>query len=1062
MKRLMLILLCVAFAGMQMFAQGVAVTGKVYDANGESLAGVTIQVKGTQSGTVTQADGTYRLNVPSDATTLVFSFIGMETQEIAIAGRTVIDVTLQEEVTALSEIVIVGYSTQTRASVTGSVSTVNSASLENEVAANPIQRLQGKAAGVNIQASHNPGGDAEINIRGMGTINNNQPLLVVDGVPTKFGFSQINPNEIENITVLKDASSAAIYGARGANGVIIITTKRGETGKTRVSVNAVFGTGAATNKYDLLNTREFGELGWRQAAYEGKPISDYPIATVYGTGPEPTIYDYINPNRAMEGDPSTDPSNYVSDPANFKPITRANKQGTDWYDEIYRTAYRKDVNVTLSGGTDKGTYAFTAGYLNEEGILIHTSFDRYSLRSNSDAKLTRWMNIGQSLGLTYTQSKGNMGQNGEGTPISQAYRMQPIVPVYDIMGNFAGTAGNGTGNGENPVAVLWRDRLDLGNNLRGLGNAYAEATILKDFKLKSQFGFDYRSYNGRDVFMKNPEFTEAKLTDQLTNSNNYTLQWTFTNTLVYNKTLADVHKINVLLGTEATSTTYRNFSAFRSTFFSVDEDYLYLDAGASDQSNNGDGTDQRWLSYFGRLNYSFMDKYLLEATLRRDGSSGFTENHKWGTFPAFSLGWRISEEGFMDATKSFMNYLKIRGGWGISGNDELGSPYNGFSTFYLNPQFTYYSIGGGDNTSSLGFSHDRLGNPDAKWETTYTTNIGFDAAFLNNTLSATVDVWWRNTKDMLYPRSIPGVVGSLQPPSINVGDMNNKGYDITIDYNNKALGGDITYSVGLVFSHYKNEIKKLSENASEFLNGDAFRQITYTRAEPGTSFPEFYGYIVDGIFQVDHDFTNEEVAFGDPSYNKPGHFNFRDISGPDGEPDGIIDGNDRTYIGSPHPKFTSGLNLSVGYKNLNLSAFFYASYGNDMINVVARWIDYSQFNGNRSKDALYDSWTPENPGARLPAFDSAPISQYESTAFLEDASFLRCKNLQLSYDLPVSLTNKLSLSNFQVYLLVSNLFTITKYRGLDPEVRGSGRNLGLDHGAWPSVRWFNLGVKVDL
>jgi TonB-linked SusC/RagA family outer membrane protein len=1063
MKKLMLLLLCCVFAGMQvLMAQGVSISGKTTDANGEAMPGVTVQVKGTTTGTVSQADGTYKLSVPSDATTLVFSFVGMKTQEVAIAGRTVVDIALEEEVTALSEIVVVGYATQTKASMTGSVSTVNSAVMEKDASANAIMRMQGKASGVNVQNAHTPGGDANINIRGLGTINNNEPLFVIDGVPTKYGLSQINPNEIEAITVLKDAASAAIYGARGANGVIIITTKRGQMGKTHVSFSARLGVGKAANQYDLLNTQEFGDLGWQMAKYEQQPISNYPFKTVYGTGDAPDIPDYINPNRAVEGSPEVDPSNYVADASNFSPITRANKVGTDWYKEIYRTAKLQEYNLNLSGGTEKGTYAFTVGYLNEDGILIHTNFDRYSLRSNADAKMNKWLTVGESLGLTYTQRKGNTSDNDEGSVISQAYRMQPIVPVYDIMGNFAGTKGNGTGNGENPVAQLWRDRNDLGSDLRGIGNAYAEITILKDLRFKSLFGFDYRSYNGRDIFVKNPEFTEAKPADILTTSNNYTLQWNWANTLTYSKTFADVHKLNVLVGSEAVSSQYRNFGASRSTYFSTDIDYMYLSSGEKDQSNYGDGNDVKWMSYFGRLNYAYQEKYLLEATIRRDGSSRFGANSRWGNFPAFSLGWRISEEGFMAATKGWLSYLKLRVGYGLSGNDEIGN-YNGFTTFYGNPQFTFYSITGNHTSSTAGYSHYALGNPDAKWETTATTNFGVDAAFLNNTLNASVDVWQRKTKDMLYPAAIPAIFGDYVEPSVNIGDMTNNGFDINVEYKNKALGGDFTYGIGVVVSHYKNEIKKLSANDAEFIAGPTLRENVYTRAAVGTAYPEFYGLIVDGIFQTDAEAEAYAPEFGG-TYNRAGHFKYRDIAGPTAGsgPDGVIDNNDRTWIGSPHPKFTTGLNIDLGYKNFSFSAFFYASYGNKMVNYVSRWIDYSEFNGNRSKDALYDSWTPTNTGARLPAFDLSSISQYPSTAFLEDASFLRCKQMQLAYDLPSNLNTKLGIGNLQVYVMATNLFTLTKYRGLDPEISASGMDLGVDRGAWPSVRQFMVGVKLDL
>jgi TonB-dependent starch-binding outer membrane protein SusC len=1057
MKKLMLLLLCCVFAGMQvLMAQGVTVSGKTTDASGQGMPGVTIQVKGTTTGTVSQADGSYRLVVPADANTLVFSFVGMKTQEVAIGGRTVIDVALEEEVTALSEIVVVGYATQTKASLTGSVASVNSAAMETDANANAIQRLQGKAAGVNIQNAHTPGGDANINIRGLGTVNNNNPLFVIDGVPTKYGMTQINPNEIESVTVLKDAASAAIYGARGANGVIIITTKRGQTGKTHVSFSARVGMGQASNKYKLLNTEEFGKLGWQEAAYEGKPVSSYPFSQLYGTGATPDIPDYINPNRAVAGSPEVDPANYVSDPANFTPITKANKVGTDWYKEIYRNALLQDYNLNLSGGTEKGTYAFTVGYMNEDGILIHTNFDRYSLRSNADAKMNKWLNVGESLGLTYTQSHGNTGDNGEGTPISQAYRMQPIVPVYDIMGNFAGTKGNGTGNGENPVAVLWRDKDDLFSNLRGIGNAYAEITIMKDFHFKSLFGFDFRNYDGRDIFRKNPEFTEAKPADILNRQNNYTLQWNWANTLNYSKTFAEDHKLTVLVGTEAVSSAYRDFGASRSTFFSASVDYMYLNAGEKDQANYGDGNDDKSMSYFGRLNYAYKDKYLLEATLRRDGSSRFGTNNRWGNFPAFSLGWRISEESFMSATKGWLSYLKLRGGWGKSGNDEMGSVYNGYTTFYGSPQWTFYSIGGSANSSASGFAHNQLGNPDAKWETTATTDFGLDIAVLNNTLSATVDMWTRKTSDMLYPSQIPATAGSLVPPSVNIGDMKNTGFDINVDYKNKAMGGDFTYSIGLTVSHYKNEVTKLTNNNAEFLEGPYLRQVVYTRTQDGHAFPEFYGLICDGIFQTDAEAAANAPEYGG-SYNRAGHYKYRDVNN-----DGKIDDLDRTYIGSPHPKFTSGLNIDLSYKHFTLSSFLYGSYGNKMMNIVARWIDYSQFNGNRSHDALYDSWTPTNTGARLAAFDSDNHSQLSSTKFLEDASFLRCKTLQLAYDLPSSLMTKLGVANLQVYVMATNLFTMTKYRGLDPEVSASGMGMGEDNGAWPSVRQYMLGVKLDL
>jgi TonB-linked SusC/RagA family outer membrane protein len=1059
MKKLTLFLLSFLITGLQLLqAQGVQITGKVTSAEtGQPLPGVSIVVKGTTVGTTSGFDGTYKLTVPADAKSLMFSFVGLKTIEMSIEGKTTLDVQLAEEAKALSEIVVTGYTTQSKKSLTGAVSTISSEALANQTESNAIERIQGKASGVNIVNSHTPGGDATITIRGMGTINDNNPLYVIDGVPTGYGISQLNPNEIENISILKDASSAAIYGARGANGVIIITTKRGTSGKTKISFTARFGSSQATNQYKLLNTQEFGELTWLEAKNEGKPVSAYPASKLYGTGATPIIPDFINPPGAKVGDPGTTAADYVADPANFGPVTMANKTGTNWYDEIYQKAPVQEYNLSLTGGSEKGTYAFTVGYMNEAGILKFTGFDRYSIRSNSDAKPTDWLTVGESLGFSFTHGKGDRGDNGEGSPISQAYRMQPIVPVYDIMGNFAGTKGNGTGNGENAYAQLWRARYNFDNDLRGIGNGYADAKIFKDLHFKSLFGFDYRSYNGRNIFMKNPEFTEAKLTDQLTLNNNYTIQWNWANTLIYSKTLAESHKINVLVGTESIDSKYQYENSFRSTFFSTDPLYMQMDAGEADKNNGGGGNETKYMSYFGRANYDFKGKYLAELTFRRDGSSVFGANDRYGNFPAFSLGWRISEESFMAGTRGWLDNLKLRGGWGTSGNDRIGA-YNGFTTFSTSSQFSYYGITGNVTGTSAGFSHYGLGNPDAKWETTKTTNVGFDIGLLNNALTASLDIWQRKTTGMLYPVPIPATVGSYVAPSVNIGDMTNTGFDISVNYKNKV--GDLGFDIGLTISHYKNKIVKLTNDTSTVIDDGGLRQMTYTRFQNGSQYPEFYGLIVDGFFQTQAEADAYPKEFGG-TYNIAGHFKFRDVNG-----DGVIDSKDRAYIGSPHPKFTAGLNINLTWKNLSLSSFFYSSYGNKLVNYVSRWIDYTQFNGDRSHDRLYKSWgsphLASNADATLPLADWDPISQSPSTAFLEDGSFLRLKNLQIGFTLPKSISQKLGMERTEIYVQGTNLFTITKYKGLDPEVSSSGGYMGIDQGAWPTSRQMMFGVKLDL
>ncbi len=1036
--------------------QQTTVTGRVIDAEGNGIAGVNIIEKGTTNGAITNADGVYSIMVASPNSILSFSFIGYETQEIAVGTQAVINPVLAESLSTLDEIVVVGYSTQVRRSLTGAISTVSSEAMTMETTANVITRLQGKAAGVNVINAKAPGGGASITIRGLGTINNNAPLYVIDGVPTKSGITELNPDEIESVTVLKDASSAAIYGARGANGVILITTKHGTAGRTKVTMNARFGISGFSKYYDLLNTQEYGEMLWLEA----KNMGVAPNHPLYGSGSTPSIPDYVFPAGKMEGDALVDPALYDHTPgATFYNITKASKQGTKWFDEIRQPGLMNEYNLSLAGGSEKGTHAFTIGYFTERGIMKYTSFDRYNLRSNAESKITKWLTIGESLGLSYSVGKGNRNEYGEAIPISQSYRLQPIIPVYDIMGNFAGTKGTGTGNGENALAYLYRDKDDYSHNLRGIGNVFGEIQVIEGMRIKSLFGFDYRPWDSRDIFRQNPEFQEAKPSDILYMYSGYTTQWNWTNTLNYTKSFAGLHTLNFLAGTEAVSVESKDISATRSTFFSDDPIYMYLDAGEKDQTSGGSGSEVKWMSYFGRLNYDFAGKYLAEFTFRRDGSSRFGANSRWGNFPAFSLGWTLSEEGFMASSRDYIDNLKIRAGWGMLGNDEVGN-YNGFTTFGSNNGYSFYSINGSVSSLTSGFYASAIGNPDAKWETTTTTNVGIDVTALNNTLSMTLDVWERKTRDMLFRVAIPHVVGAATAPSVNIGDMDNKGFDLNLSYQNSAMGGDFTYHAGLTLSHYKNKIVKISGKEAEFISGGDFRQMVYTRATEGTSYPEFYGLIVDGYLQSQEEADAYPAMYGGV-YNIAGHFKYRDV-----DKDGKVDDDDRTYIGSPHPKFTAGLNANLGYKGFALNAFFYSSYGNKICNYVSRWIDFTNFTGNRTKDRLYRSWgspyLENNADAVLPLADETTVSQYPSTFFLEDGSFLRLKTLQLSYTLPKSVSQRLTLNNLELYVQGTNLFTLTKYKGLDPEVSRSGVNLGVDDGQWPTARQFVFGIRLDI
>lgn len=1031
-------------------AQDVTVKGKITNAtNNEAVPGVNISVKGAAIGTITDLDGNYTISVPPTAT-LVVASVGFVTVEVPVNGQSTLDIALKEDVSNLQEVVITGYGTRLREELTGSVSTVSSDDMKISTAPSALGRMQGQVSGITVVNANTPGGNAVVRVRGLGTINNNEPLYVIDGVPADPG-NNLNPNDIETISVLKDASSAAIYGTRGANGVILITTKRGKAGdKPTVTFSTRIGMAKAINQYDMLNSQEYAESLWLKAANTNTTPGP---ASLYGNGTSPVLPDYLTPTGASEGATGTTLAEY----SKSNVITKANKAGTNWYDEIYQTGKTLEYDLSIAGGTQNTTYAFSAGYLDQEGILINTGFKRYSFRSNVDAKVTEWLKVGQSLSASFTNSLGDMGSDGEGTPISQAYRMQPIIPVYDIAGNFAGTkSGPQFGNADNPVAMLTRNQNNFYKNARAMGNFFLEAKIMEGLKFKSLFGFDYSQGNQKTTTLANPEMSEARANDALSQYQTYTVQWNWTNTLSYDKTFGN-HRISAIAGTEAIANNWTESGAGRAIYFSQDFDYMQLNSGEATQTNYGRSEQWSLFSIFGRVNYDLKSKYLLELTVRRDGSSRFSEANRYGVFPAVSAGWILTQEDFMAGTSSWLNFLKLRAGWGKSGNDRIGN-YNSYTTYGINKIQSAYTLDGSDNGLTQGAQPVQYGNTDVTWEKTTTTDIGFDTRFLNNTLSFGMDVWQRKTTDMLYQVQKPWVSGVANQPYLNIGDMTNTGFDIELGYANNAMGGKFTYSISATISRYVNEITKLSNNSNEYIATATERQVEYSRAAVGHAFPEFFGYQVEGIFQTQ---AEADAWPANGSYNAPGHYKFADVN-----EDGVITAADRTFIGSPHPDFTGGVNINLAYGGFDLGMVFYGSYGNDMVNYVRRWIDYGQFDGGLSKDALYSSWgspyLANNADATLPMYDLSSISQQNSSAFVEDGSFLRMKSLQLGYNLPKSILGKAKISSVNVYLQVTNLFTLTKYSGLDPEYYSSGGTMGLDRGAWPTPRQIMFGLSLSL
>lgn len=1031
-------------------AQQRTVRGTVTDQDGVTLPGVTVQIQGTTRGTSTDMDGRYTLSVDGPDAVIVFSYVGYLTEEITVGDQSQIDVRMMPSIQMLSEMVVVGYGTRMREELTGAISTVSADELDRSTAPSVVSRLQGQVSGVTVTQANRPGGDAIIRIRGIGTINNASPLFVIDGVPVGPG-NNLNPNDIESISILKDASSTAIYGTRGANGVVIITTKRGQRNQApRMEFSFRTGANSATNQYDMLNTQEYGEALWLSYANRGA-TPDHPQ---YGSGANPVIPNYILPAGATSVD-----YNLYNFP-NFQ-IFRANQEGTNWYDEIFRTGIVQEYSMSVSGGGDNNNYSFSGSYLNEDGYIIHTNFKRYNFMMNADANLTDWLKVGESLQLIYIDESGRFTDNAEDSPVADAFRMQPIIPVYDIEGNFAGSRASGMGNAQNPVARLYRERNNVGNWARMMGNVYAEATPIENLTFRSMFGFNWGQWNFKGHIIPNFEFSEPQTVNGLNVNSNFGLQWNWTNTVNYRIELPNGHRVNLLAGTEAVENYWRSLNASRRQFFSEDPLYMQLDAGEANRDNSGNTSEWALLSQFGRINYDIGTKYFLEASIRRDGSSRFAKENRWGVFPAFAAAWAISEESFMDATANWLDLFKLRLGWGQTGNDQMDN-YNSFTTFRSDAYRSAYAIDGSNTQATSGFMPGRLGNEEVTWEATTTYNLGLDGAMLNNRLTFAFDTWLRFTSGMLFVKPIPHVSGVVDAPSLNVADMRNQGFDLQLGYHDHTMGGRLRYSITATISRYNNEILELTGDPDQIIDGQWERQMVYTRFGVGSAFPMFYGYIVDGIFQTQEEADNHP-QYGNTDYNRPGHFKFRDVNG-----DGVIDANDRTWIGSPHPDFVAGLNFDFGYGNWDLNMFFYGSYGNDVINYVTRWIDYGMFNGGLSTRALYESWgspyLSNNADASLPMLNQETISQQPSTAFVEDGSYLRMKNLRLGYTVPRRAMESIGLpgQSIRAYVQVTNLFTITNYSGLDPEINLSGVSMGLDRGAWPTPRMVMFGLNLGI
>ncbi len=1044
-------------------AQERRVTGRILDAGSQPIVGATITVTGTNVATQTDASGNFTVTLPNERSNITVTSVGFETKEFNVSNQTNVTFTLSTATSNLTEVIVTGYSSQARKDITGSVSVVKAEELKSIPAGNAEVQLQGRAPGVTVITSNQPGDGASVRIRGFSSLNaGNSPLYIIDGIPAG-GLGSISADDIESMQVLKDAASASIYGARASNGVIVITTRKGRTGAVRVTYDMYYGTQNPGKGFDLLNSQEYAELVFLAYKNSGQALSGT-LASLYGTGAAPVLPDYILPTGAKEGDPAVDPAKYKLDYDNIPGsylITKANKLGTNWFNELTRNAPMMRHALSLSGSSDRSRYMFSASYFDQKGIVINNFAKRYSARVNTEFNIRNKFRIGENIQLLYQQD-ARIGNNEEGGVIAQSFRNQPIIPVYDIVGNFAGSRG-GIGNSSNPVATRMRAENDRGNVYNIFGNAYAELDLFRHFTARTNFGGQVNLTNYYYNSYPSYENQENSVLNAVTEGNSVFRSWTWTNQLTYRNTIG-VHDITAFVGTEAVLDDFRSTEARRQGYFSNNLDFRTVNAGSGTQTAIGQPNTQRALySLFGQVNYVYNDRYLAGFTVRRDGSSAFGRDNRFGTFPAFSLGWRVSEEDFIK-NASWLTDLKIRGSWGKMGNQGI-DPGNQFTQFAGRNGTSFYDIGGTGNSLSQGFYLSFIGNTLGAWETNTTANVGFDATLFNGKTEIIFDIYSKKTTDLLFAAEQLGNSGTTaanNPPSFNVGSMKNTGIDLGITQRG-SIGGSrgVKLDGTFTFTTYKNRVTGLADTSVKFFDRNVVTESNriggnFVRNQVGQPLSSYYGYRVIGLFQS----ADEISKLPKQREAAPGRFRYQDTNGDD-----TITAEDKTFLGSPNPKFTYGLNLNASYRGFDLGIYFYGVAGREAINYTKWFTDlYPTFAGGKSKAALYESWLPTRANTDVPIAEN--VASFSSTGqihsyYVEDASYLRLKNLTLGYTLSKDALSRFKIDRVRVYVQATNLFTSTKYSGLDPEIIGDDRGSGVDVGAYPTVRTFLVGLNLN-
>ena len=978
----------------------------------ETVIGATVVEKGTSNGTVTDFDGNFVIKVNPGAT-LVVSYIGYEKMEvIAENGMTI---TLKDNAVELKELVVTGYQVQRKADLTGAVAVMDLKGPISESDPNMLNSMQGKLSGVDIVTDAAPGGGSStIRVRGMSTVNACDPLYVIDGVATNENLNSLNANDIESIQVLKDASSASIYGSRAANGVIIITTKKGKEGRMAINVNYNAALQTVVRTFDVLNAAQWGQAYWQAAKNDG--IAPTAAQALYGNGATPQLVSSVNGIATAD---------------------------TDWQKAVYSSAWTHNLSASISNASEKGSYLFSGNYINQNGLMDRTFYKRLSARVNSTYNFNQYIRVGENLMIAKWDNRGADVNGDRGIPYS-AMRQHPAVPIYSADGVFADPVAMLGSDIDNPVQTLYNARDNQNSSWRIFGNAYVDIMPIKGLTLKSNIGIEHVQFLNKTLTRN---VRPSDISDNRAVSRGYGQgdTWTWTNTANYLLDINGVHHFTFLAGTEAIKYVFEDLSATRKDYAFEDVDYMQIGAGSGTMTNGGGKQEWALFSLFGKIDYNYADRYLFSATLRRDQTSRLSSKHNSGIFPAFSAAWRISEEAFWPKNHTIDN-VKLRAAWGQNGNSAISNNYAAYSTYVYDIGNGAYDLNGTGTSTVSGIKVLTTGNPDLKWETTTQTNIGIDAYLFNNTVSLSADYYWKDTKDMITIPPVLSVAGENAAKYVNTGEMKNHGFELNLGYHS-PMYGDFSWDASYNFSYYRNKLAKYNDKVS-VVGGD-FRLIE------GQPMGVYYGYVADGIFQNADQVSNHAIQEG----KGVGRLIYRDING-----DGIVNDNDRCIIGDPNPDFAMGLNLGLYWKNWSLSTFFSGEFGYDIYNGTRKQIEFMTYGNlytNRGVDVL-NAWTPENTGASIPALTTVDDNNETrmSTYFVEDGSYFKCKYIKLGYRFDQSWLQTLGLNAMNVYGQIENVFTLTKYSGLDPEVPLGVYGARIDNGPYPRARTFSMGINL--